>query len=267
MKISICAEMIYPQLSFIERIDKLGRAGFSTFEFWAWKDKDLGALENRVERGMRVATFSGQRQGSLVEPADHPGYVAEVQESIQVARRLGCKHLMVLSDELSEDGSVTTKYRPMDAEERAGNIASGLKLLAPIAEEQEVTLLLEPLNTLVDHPGYSLDSSRAAFDIIGRVASERIKVLYDIYHMQIMEGNVIQTLRDNIDSIGYIHVADVPGRGEPGTGELNYENIFRAVNDVGYQGYVGFEFQPREDTDRALEVIKKLCDRFLTSPP
>jgi hydroxypyruvate isomerase len=258
MKVSICAEMIYPRVPFIERIDKLNRQGFSTFEFWAWKDKDLGGLENRVDQGMRVATFSGQRRGSLVEPADHPGYVAEVQESIQVARRLGCSHLMVLSDELSEDGSVTTRYRPMDAEERAGNIALGLKQLAPVAEEQEVTLLLEPLNTLVDHPGYSLSSSKTAFDIIKRVNSGKIKVLYDIYHMQIMEGNVIQNIKDNIDHIGYIHAADVPGRGEPGTGELNYGNIFKAINDAGYKGYVGFEFKPRNDTDGALAVIRDL---------
>ena len=212
MNVSICAEMIYPDLPFHEKIDKLREAGFSTFEFWAWKDKDLAALESRVGQGMRVATFSGQREGSLVEPHDHPGYVEEVRESIQVARRLGCRHLMVLSDELSPNGSVTTKYRPMDAEERAGNIALGLKQLAPLAEEQEVTLLLEPLNTLVDHPGYTLDSSRAAFDIVSRVESPNVKVLYDIYHMQIMEGNVITTLRDNIGHIGYIHVADVPGR-------------------------------------------------------
>jgi hydroxypyruvate isomerase len=258
MKVSICAEMIFPGLPFIEKIDKLNQQGFTTFEFWAWKDKDLDQLESRVEQGMRVATFSGQRQGSLVEPQDHPGYVEEVKESIEVARRLGCSHLMVLSDQLSEDGSVTTKYRPMDAEERAGNIALGLKLLAPIAEEQEVTLLLEPLNTLVDHPGYSLDSSKVAFDIIQRVDSERIKVLYDIYHMQIMEGNVIRTLRDNLESIGYIHVADVPGRCEPTTGELNYENIFKTINDTGYMGYVGFEFQPKKDTDEALAVIKKM---------
>jgi len=258
MKVSICAEMICPGLPFIERVDKLYQQGFSTFEFWAWKDKDLGELESRVERGMRVAAFSGQRRGSLVEPADHPGYVEEVKESIEVARRLGCKHLMVLSDELSEDGSVTTKYRPMDAEERAGNIALGLKQLAPVAEEREVTLLLEPLNTQVDHPGYSLNSSKAAFDIIKRVKSKSVKVLYDIYHLQIMEGNVIQTLRDNLEHIGYIHVADVPGRFEPGTGELNYENIFKAINDAGYQGYVGFEFQPKKDTDSALAVIRDL---------
>ena len=258
MKVSICAEMLYPDLPFTEKVDKLNRQGFSTFEFWAWKDKDIDALESRVEQGMRVATFSGQRRGSLVEPQDHPAYIEEVKESIEVARRLGCSHLMVLSDQLSEDGSVTTRYRPMDPEERAGNIALGLKLLAPIAEEAKVTLLLEPLNTAVDHPGYSLDSSRAAFDIIKRVGSVRIKVLYDVYHMQIMEGNVIRTIQDNIDDIGYIHVADVPGRGEPGTGELNYHNIFRAINDVGYLGYVGFEFQPKKDSDEALAVISKL---------
>jgi len=258
MKVSICAEMLYPDLAFIEKVDKLREAGFSTFEFWAWKDKDLEALESRVQQGMRVATFSGQRRGSLVEPADHPAYVEEVKESIEVARRLGCSNLMVLSDELSEDGSVKTRYRPMDAEERAGNIALGLKLLAPVAEEQEVTLLLEPLNTLVDHRGYSLSSSKTAFDIIKRVGSGRIKVLYDVYHMQIMEGNVIRTIRDNIEHIGYIHAADVPGRFEPGTGELNYANIFKAINDAGYRGYVGFEFQPKKDTDSALAVIREL---------
>jgi hydroxypyruvate isomerase len=258
MNVSICAEMLYPDLPFPERIDRLREAGFTTFEFWGFKDKDLAALESRVETGMRVATFSGQRKGSLVEPHDHPAYVEEVRESIQVARRLGCRHLMVLSDELSPDGSVTTKYRPMDAEEKIGNIALGLKQLATVADEQEITLLLEPLNTRVDHPGYTLDSSRAAFDIVTRVGSERVKVLYDVYHMQIMEGNVIQTLRDNIGHIGYIHIADVPGRCEPGTGELNFKNIFKAISDLGYPGYVGFEFQPSKDSDSALAAIKGL---------
>jgi hydroxypyruvate isomerase len=262
MNVSICAEMIYPHLPFPQRIDKIRAAGFMAFEFWAWKDKDLDAIESRVERGMKVATFSGQRRGSLVEPRDHPGYVEEVWESILVARRLGCGHLMVLSDQLSENGSVTTKYRPMDSQEKMGNIALGLKQLAPVAEQQEITLLLEPLNTRVDHPGYTLNSSRAAFEIVSRVQSERVKVLYDVYHMQIMEGNVIRTLRDNIAHIGYIHIADVPGRGEPGTGELNYPNIFKAIIDAGYQGYIGFEFQPSKDSDSALAAIKGLCDRF-----
>jgi hydroxypyruvate isomerase len=264
MNISICAEMIHPDLPFYERIDRIREAGFSAFEFWAWKDKDLAELERRVERGMRVATFSGQRSGSLVEPHDHPGYVEEVKESIQVARRLGCQQLMVLSDQLSEDGSVTTKYRPMDDEEKIGNIAMGLKQLAPIAEEQEVTLLLEPLNTLVDHPGYTLNSSRAAFEIVTRVQSERIKVLYDIYHMQIMEGNVIQTLRNNLQYIGYVHIADVPKRGEPGTGELNYANILEAISDAGYSGYLGFEFQPAGDSTEALSSVKALVSPWAT---
>jgi hydroxypyruvate isomerase len=244
MNVSICAEMIYPDLPFPERIDKLREAGFTTFEFWGLRDKDLAALQSRVE------------------PHDHPAYADEVRESIQVALRLGCRHLMVLSDELSPDGSVTTKYRPMDVEEKIGNIVLGLKRLAPVAEEQEVALLLEPLNTLVDHPGYTLDSSKAAFDIVTRVGSPKVKVLYDIYHMQIMEGNVITTLRDNIGHIGYIHIADVPGRGEPGTGELNYKNIFKAIADSGYQGYVGFEFQPSKDSDSALAVIRDLCGRI-----
>jgi hydroxypyruvate isomerase len=264
MNFSICVEMIYSGLPFPERIDRLRLAGFTAFEFWAWKDKDLAAIESRVEKGMQLATFSGQRRGSLVEPADHPAYLEEVQESIQVARRLGCGHLMVLSDQLSADGSVTTRYRPMDPDEKIANIALGLRQLVPLAEEHRVTLILEPLNTRVDHPGYTLDSSRAAFDIVTRVGSERVKVLYDIYHMQIMEGNVIQTLRDNLRQIGYIHAADVPGRHEPGTGELNYENILKAIADMGYQGYVGFEFQPEKDSESALATIRECVSPWAT---
>jgi hydroxypyruvate isomerase len=124
-------------------------------------------------------------------------------------------------------------------------------MIAPLAEKAGVTLVLEPLNVYVDHPGYFLDGSAAGFDLVRAVGSPRIKLLYDIYHMQVMEGNIIQTLTSNLDVIGHVHVADVPGRHEPGTGELSYANIFEALRQAGYDKYVGFEFEPTVPSEEA----------------
>jgi len=260
VKFSICAEMIYAALPFCERVHRIRQAGFDAFEFWAWKDKDLDRLEQLVQGGMALATFSGQRQGSLVEPKDLDLYEEQVRESAAIARRLGCTGLMILTDELSGDGSVQTRYLPLSWQEKKGNIIQALRRLAPVAEQQGVTLYLEPLNTLVDHRGYSLTSSREGLSIIEAVGSDRVKLLFDIYHMQIMEGNIIDSLSAGLELVGHIHVADVPGRHEPGTGELDYRNILGRLGQLGYEGYVGFELSPAADDRRALEAIRALCD-------
>ena len=119
-----------------------------------------------------------------------------------------------------------------------------LKKCAPLAQKGGITLVLEPLNTLVDHKNYFLSDPDRAFELIDAVASGNVKLLFDIYHMQIMKGNVIERLQKNIDRIGYIHAADVPGRHEPGTGELSYKNIFAALKEAGYNGFIGFELSP-----------------------
>jgi hydroxypyruvate isomerase len=126
-----------------------------------------------------------------------------------------------------------------------------LTLLAPLAERYGVTLNLEPLNTTVDHAGYWLDSSQAGFELVRRVGSPNLRLLFDIYHMQVMEGNLIARMRAHLDLIGHIHVADVPGRHQPGTGEINYRNIFCALRDAGYDRAVGMEFAPLGPSDRA----------------
>jgi hydroxypyruvate isomerase len=128
---------------------------------------------------------------------------------------------------------------------------AGVKELAPLAEAAGVTLVLEPLNIHVDHPGYFLNTSKTGIQLVREVASPNIRLLYDIYHMQVMEGNLIDTLTKNLDVIGHIHVADVPGRHEPGTGEINYGNVFAALRQAGYMGYIGMEFAPTGDSNKA----------------
>jgi hydroxypyruvate isomerase len=134
-----------------------------------------------------------------------------------------------------------------------------LKHVAPLFEKSGITLVLEPLNILCDHMGYYLASSYEAFEICNVVGSKNIKVLYDIYHQQITEGNLIPTIRKYFDLIGHFHVADVPGRNEPGTGEINYRNVFRAIEDLGYDKYVGLEYSPTIDTAETLKIVFGLC--------
>ena len=143
------------------------------------------------------------------------------------------------------------QFPELSQKEKYESVLEGLKMLAPLAGEAGVTLVLEPLNIYVDHPGYFLHSSEMGFKLIREINHPNIKLLFDIYHMQVMEGNLIEKLTHNLDLIGHIHVADVPGRHQPGTGEINYKNVLNAVKKAGYQGYVGFEFEPTVPSEKA----------------
>lgn len=135
-------------------------------------------------------------------------------------------------------------YREVSDFDKFTTMFDRLKALAPIAEKAQIKLVLEALNTIVDHAGNYLAYTRDSAKLVKMVNSPYIKVLYDVYHMQIMEGNVIDNIKKYIDFIGYVHIADVPGRHEPGTGELNYTNIFNAFRSLNYDGVIGFELFP-----------------------
>ena len=245
MEFSCCIEMIYTGHPFLERIRLAKEAGFDYVEFWNWVDKDIDAIEKTLKgAGIRLATFQGSIRGVMVDKADREVYIEDMKTSIAMAKRLGAKAVFCMSDILQEDRSVKPRAVPIPPEEMKENTISVLKELAPFAEEAGVMLVIEPLNTIVDHAGYSLCTSREGADIVNAVGSPNVKLLYDAYHMQIMEGNVIDTIREVAPAIGHFHIADVPGRAQPGTGELNYANILKALKDTGYRGIVGFEFTP-----------------------
>jgi len=252
MKSSVCIEMIFTEYPFLERIRKAAHAGFDAIEFWNWDNKDLPAIKTAVEEaGIGIASFQANLGGTLIHPEQRAGFVASIAQSLEKAREVGSPGLFLLTDELAEDRSVRFQYPELTAEEKYESVFEGLKSIAALAEDAGITLVLEPLNSEVDHVGYFLDHSAMGFELVRAVDSPCIKVLYDIYHMQIMEGNVIRTLTGNMDVIGHVHVADVPGRHEPGTGELNFANIFRALRQAGYDGYVGFELDPTVPSEQA----------------
>ena len=252
MKSSVCIEMIFTEYPFLERIEKAAEVGFDAVEFWNWDNKDLPAIKAAVERtGLGIASFQSNLGGTLIHPDHRESFVAGIQKSLGKAREMGAPSLFLLTDELGDDRSVRFQFPELSEEAKYQSVLDGLKALAPLAEEAGVTLVLEPLNIHVDHPGYFLNRSGVGFDLVRAVDSPRIRLLFDIYHMQVMEGNIIETLTSNLDVIGHVHVADVPGRHQPGTGELNYANIFKALREAGYDKYVGFEFEPTVPSEEA----------------
>lgn len=259
MKSSICIETIFTEYPFYERFDRAKNAGFDFVEFWSWDDKDIDRIKavcSELELG--VASFSGDKDFSLVDKTHNEKYLSFLEQSIKTAKYLNCENLVIHSNALGEGGIVVCDYSDMDKKELLSNMGEVLCRAKELAEVSGVNLVLEALNTKIDHVGNVLCTTADSISAIKKAPSPNVKILYDVYHMQIMEGNIINTLADNISGIGYIHIADVPGRHEPGTGELNYGNIFKMLKSLEYSGYIGFELFPKYDSERAVAAIKRL---------
>lgn len=235
MKFSVNIEAVYSNKHFLIGMQEIKQIGFNAFEFWSWWDKDLHSiLHMKKALGLQVSGIV-TKFISLTDPSKRKEYVEGVKQTISIAKMLGCKTI------ISQVGQeIPGKLR----EEQHQSIVEGLKACVPFLRDSGIMLVIEPLNTLVDHKGYYLDNSKEGFQIVHDVGSPFVKVLYDIYHMQIMEGNIISTINKNIDKIGYFHVAGVPGRHEPYIGELFYLNIFKAIKTTGFKGYIAFEYFP-----------------------
>lgn len=246
---SVCIETVYTEVPFEERFQLAKESGFEYVEFWSWKDKDIEKIKQLCEKyNLKVASFSGDKNFSLVDKNESEMYIAFVEESIKTAKFLNCKYLVIHSNALGEGGVVTNHYSEISGYIKFATMFDILNKLAPIAEKAKITLVLEALNTLVDHEGNFLAFTKDAAELIKLVNSQYIKVLYDVYHMQIMEGNIIDNLKKYIEYIGYIHIADVPGRQEPGTGEINYTNVMRTLNSLNFSGIIGFELFPSQNS-------------------
>lgn len=259
MKYSACIELLFSEVSFLERIRKSKENNFNTIEFWDWKGKDLKAITNECNNNeIEIASFVGNTEGQMIVPEDRDRFINGVKKSIEVAKDLKCENLILTTNILRDDRTVEPIPYNLSNEDKRENILNVLKKLAPVAEKAGIVLNVEPLNTIVDHKGYFLEHSKDGFDLVKEVNSKNIRLLYDIYHMQIMEGNILENISNNIEYIGYIHVADVPGRNEPGTGEINYKNVYKKLNDLNYTGFVGFEYIPSKSTEVSLINVKKI---------
>jgi hydroxypyruvate isomerase len=251
LKFSVCIEMLYRELEFIDRLPAVAAAGYPAVEFWGWKNKPMDAIKARADEcGVQIAGFLVECDRVLLNPDTGDEWVAEARASVAEAARLGVGTLIVTTGQADPELSREVQHQA---------IVRHLKSLAPYAEDQGVTLVLEPLNILVNHQGYYLSTSDEGFEIVDEVGSPRIKLLFDIYHQQVTEGNLLDRIGARIGDIGHLHVADVPGRHEPGTGEINYANIFPRLLEMGYQGYVGLEFTATGTADEALAQVRQIA--------
>ena len=259
MKKSICIEMLATEFEFYDRFAQVKNKGIDAIEFWGWEDKDLDRIKNLCkENDLQISSFSGDADFSLCDSSQAEQYIEYIKKSMQAAKSIGCETLVIHSNALGENGIVLNHYDNIPDDVKYANMLKTLMALAPIAQENKITLVLEALNTIVDHKGNALWHTDKAAELIRLVDSPYIKVLYDVYHMQIMHGNIIDTIEKNHDTFGLIHIADVPGRHEPGTGEINYKAVCKKLDEVGYKGFVAFELSAKNNFDEAMKAIVEL---------
>lgn len=243
-RLSACIESVFRSQPFEAALDKVKAVGLDAYEFWGYGGKDLDALKRKQdELGLTLATFGCDPRGALVAPDSKGPFVEGLADGIQRAKEMDCTRLLV---------TVGQERKDISRDAQRANIVEALRAGAPLLEEAGITLVVEPLNILVNHRGYFLSQSKEAFQIIDEVGSSNVKILFDIYHQQISEGNLIANITANIDKIGHFHVADNPGRHEPGTGEINYTNVFAAIRKTGFDGFVGMEMWPVGDHAEAV---------------
>ena len=256
----ICLEPLYPELLTEEKIPRVAAAGFRHIEFWGWRDKDIPAIQAACRKDhVQIVNFSGHRKGSLVAEKTHPVLFADASDAVPTARTLGCQTLMFLTNALNPDGSVAERFEEIPDDIKFGSTVAALKQLISIIPA-EMSLVLEPLNTLVDHAGYYLADMDVASAIVREVGSPRLKILCDLYHFGVMGADLTEIVTCHLSEIGHFHIADVPGRHEPGTGSVDWAAMLRLIRARGYTGGVGFEYFPEGDSDSSLEVIRNLWE-------
>ena len=222
-------------------------------EFEKWTDAEYrAALNKKQSLGLGFDTLLANRDYhvrpvTLVNPDHRKGFLADVRSSLEIAKRLECPTMIVMSG---------NNVAGMTHEAQHESIVEGLKRAAEIVDGKGVTLLLENID-LEENSRYFLWSVPEAFEIVGKVGHPQVKFLYDFYHAQISGGNLIENLEKNIDKVGLVHVADVPGRHEPGTGEINYSNIYRKLAELKYSRYVTMEYIPRGDAVESLRAARE----------
>jgi hydroxypyruvate isomerase len=244
-------EMWWPRLPFIERMEQAARLGYRGVEFWPWRGKDIPSIADAARRlNLEITQFTawGFRPG-LNDPRNHNRFVEEVEASCETARRLNCSLMCVVA---GDDVPGVTQPRMHDA------VIDGLRRVAPIVERNRITLILEPMNIRVDHRGHCLYGSEPGVRIVRAVNSANIKVLFDLYHNQITEGDLCGRIREGYPHMGYVQIADHPGRNEPGTGEVNFNRVLKQLHDVGYRGWVGLELRPRNGEEAAAQAAYRV---------
>jgi hydroxypyruvate isomerase len=263
--LGVCIETFFPGASFEEKLAAIKKLGYTTYEFWFHNKrftgsdlvdemKDFAAIaELNAKYGLRTNDFvlnhpDGGIVAALINREDTQKIVDALPQMIQLAQQIGCKKF------ISGSGNVIKGQTHKDA---VAAMVESLKVIGPICAEAGMEIILEPFNSRVDHPDYFLDNPQVAVDVVKKVGLDNVKILFDIYHMQIMYGNILDFVKENLQYIGHFHIAGVPGRHEPIDNEMNYPYIIKAITEMGYTGAFGLEYFPLLESKRSLKMTRK----------
>lgn len=250
-------EIMFPrETSYARRIEIVGEAGYKAFSFWGLKQDQAAAMEAAQKRyNLRCGSITGNSKTGWNTGLTKTGYEAaflqDFKDHIEVAKRFNVKNLICFVGETQKDIPLEVQHK---------QIIEGLKKAGDIAAQNDVYFCLEPLN-VVESPQMSVLSAKHGFKILEEVNHPHVKLDFDMYHLQLSEGNLINNLRLGMQKgwIRFVEVGDVPGRKEPGTGETNYANIFRVLRELGYADFVGMEHGTSSTPQYAMSVVKKLA--------
>jgi hydroxypyruvate isomerase len=249
-ELAVCAEMVFRDLPIVERVRRIDDLGFAA-ELWSWHDKDLEAL---AATGARFTSMTGYLHGDLVDPDTADEVVRTAALSIEAAKTVGVTRLNLHTAELVDGLPARPRLRATGA--MWTTALRALERIGELGAAAGVQFCVENLNTIVDHPGVPLARAKDTLALVEGVGHPNVKMMLDLYHAQIGEGNLIELVRRCGNAIGEIQVADVPGRCEPGTGEINYPAIATALRDMGFAGTIGLEAWSSGDDEQALKAFR-----------
>lgn len=227
------------ELTIPQRLDLIAEHGFDATEYNGLLNHPLEEVAQirkkmdslGIEMGIFVANPGGWKTAGLVDPRQRDAFLEEIKKTIEYHKVIGNRSVTTLTGPALPGVSRSTQRR---------NVIEGLKRSTGLLDKTDLALVVEPLNA-IDHPGFFMVHSDELAEVIAAVDNPHVRMLFDFYHLQISEGNLINNFRAYYDLIGYVQLGDVPGRKEPGTGEINHRNVFRAIYDKGYRGILGME--------------------------
>ncbi len=254
-KLSVMLWTVFQKLPFEHRLEKVAEAGYKYVElvgeYQKWSEDDFRkANAKRRELGISFDTTAGLAHG-VGDPNQRDAFLADLRKELPIMEKIECPAIIVMSGDVV-DG--------MQRERQHQSCIEGLNRAVELVERKNVRLLLENIDP-EENPKYYLTSVAEGFQIVEAVNHPQVKFLYDFFHEQIAEGNLIAKLEKHIDKVGLVHIADVPGRHEPGTGEINYENIFRTLARLKYNRFVAMEFLPTGDAVQSLRAAREMAIR------
>jgi hydroxypyruvate isomerase len=255
--VSINIEIMFPrEMPRAERIQRVADQGFKAYSFWSATEAEQDAmLKVQQQNGMKCASISGTgTAGSstgLTKPGQEAPYMDEITARAKIAAKFGGAQPIIFVGRQQPDV-------PWDTQR--AQIVSGLRKAGDIAKEFGVVLVMEPLSTTAAQTRMALDTAAVAFPVIDEVAHPNVKVCFDMYHLQLMEGNIATHLRQGLAKgwIALVQIGEVPGRKEPGTGEIDFGYIFRVLREADYKGYVDTEMGTSTTPEAAMQLTRKI---------